>query len=387
MLSPVNYLNDCKLQTNSNGAVFDHKFHSRDESSKLFQQTQKIWHRRYPNEPFDYKDLDLKEYYEKIKSYNSTLCYNVVSAAQRQYSFYYQVSHAHYKEYKFLQDGLTRYRMFLMLKKLNREVFVVPTYDIDLIWHTHQLHPRSYIKDCLEIFSRILPHDDDVGERASGSELTKSYTFTKELWHKHYGIPYPKEGAMFKGESPTGELLPLEEAQDFDFRKIKLRVQKIEIENLDWIKTEKASIKLDHYCMLYRPKQLDRKTRIFKETIYLRNQTKLKTSTKFKIDGTEHKFELTVKSSIPVAKINDTIYMQDNMNIRTFGLVNENWNVLIFKFDKGGKIIIHLEMAKMEMKPRKTAFTFEKKYFSNKIREMPWRLVPCISEGVDLRIM
>ncbi|CAL9228324.1 unnamed protein product, partial [Arabidopsis halleri] len=46
---------------------------------------------------------------------------------------------------------VTRYKPFLYLIKGNRErsikLFFVPTYDIDLIWHTHQLHALSYCTD------------------------------------------------------------------------------------------------------------------------------------------------------------------------------------------------------------------------------------------------
>ncbi len=56
-----------------------------------------------------------------------------------------QVSLPHYRTTKFLVRALQRYQMFLRLKKLYPEEFLVPCYDIDLIWHTHQVRCKESI--------------------------------------------------------------------------------------------------------------------------------------------------------------------------------------------------------------------------------------------------
>ena len=38
--------------------------------------------------------------------------------------------------------------------------FWVPTYDIDLVWHAHQLHPHLYQKETYQLCGCVLPHDD-----------------------------------------------------------------------------------------------------------------------------------------------------------------------------------------------------------------------------------
>ncbi|KAJ6335390.1 hypothetical protein OIU78_012090 [Salix suchowensis] len=64
----------------------------------------------------------------------------------------------------FLEEAVARYKGFLYLIKRNQgrsiKHFCVPTYDIDLIWHSHQLHPVSYCKDLVAIIGRVLEHDD-----------------------------------------------------------------------------------------------------------------------------------------------------------------------------------------------------------------------------------
>lgn len=50
-----------------------------------------------------------------------------------------QVSFPHFRDCAFLQRAERRYRAFLFLMKHNRSAFLVPTYDIDLMWHAHQV--------------------------------------------------------------------------------------------------------------------------------------------------------------------------------------------------------------------------------------------------------
>ncbi len=56
---------------------------------------------------------------------------------------YYQVSLPHYRGSGFLNEAVTRYKMYLVLKLMHKKVFLVPCYDIDLIWHTHQVRVKG----------------------------------------------------------------------------------------------------------------------------------------------------------------------------------------------------------------------------------------------------
>ena len=53
-----------------------------------------------------------------------------------------------------------------------REAFITPTYDIDLVWHSHQLCPASYKTDMLSVLGCMLNHDDTDQDRQPGSKLS-----------------------------------------------------------------------------------------------------------------------------------------------------------------------------------------------------------------------
>ena len=49
-----------------------------------------------------------------------------------------------------------RYKMYLALKKSHPDKFLVPCYDIDLVWHTHQVHPALYYGDTMGLLGFVL---------------------------------------------------------------------------------------------------------------------------------------------------------------------------------------------------------------------------------------
>ncbi|EFH47387.1 predicted protein [Arabidopsis lyrata subsp. lyrata] len=78
------------------------------------------------------------------------------------------VSRAHVDNDVFLQEAVARYKVFLYLIKGNRErsikLFCVPTYDIDLIWHTHQLHAHSYCNDLTKMIEKGIAKLIEAGQ-------------------------------------------------------------------------------------------------------------------------------------------------------------------------------------------------------------------------------
>ena len=52
-------------------------------------------------------------------------------------------------------------------------LFAVPMYDIDLLWHTHQLSPLSYQHDTIELLGSVLNHDDQDQDRGPNSKLSR----------------------------------------------------------------------------------------------------------------------------------------------------------------------------------------------------------------------
>ena len=125
-------------------------------------------------------------------------------SARNQSKFLWHTRWPEYDGTVFLEESVTRYQMMLRLMKENPAQFIVPTYDIDNIWHTHLAFPCRYIKDCCRIVGRSIHHDDDVGNDRSATSFLKASTIkTEELWQSTFGTPWKKEGCMHRGEPPA----------------------------------------------------------------------------------------------------------------------------------------------------------------------------------------
>lgn len=102
---------------------------------------------------------------------------------------------------------MARYKGFLHLIKRNKEKgikrFCVPTYDIDLIWHSHQLYPVSYCKDLNKALGKVLEHDDMDSDRTKGKKLDVGFCGTTKQWEETFGTRYWKAGAMYRGNAPS----------------------------------------------------------------------------------------------------------------------------------------------------------------------------------------
>jgi len=90
-----------------------------------------------------------------------------------------------------LERAVTRYHKFLQLMrkkdKITRKYIpLVPTLDIDLAWHTHQLYPQAYREFCLEFVGRQINHNDTFDETIIGNGLRD----TSLAWLNAYNEPY-----------------------------------------------------------------------------------------------------------------------------------------------------------------------------------------------------
>ena len=197
-LSPAAYRADCWAVV---GRMVDHKLCPRETLEEQRLRTRKIWEEKYPEEPFDLTDQGGQgDENRNYAGFESKISYKLVAAAERQSSFYYQVSLPHFRDRSFREDSLLRYKMFLLLKKKNPSKFLVPCYDIDLLWHTHQLNPQRYRDDCLKHLGFLVNHDDDVTRE--GGQLADSDRETRQLWLKTYDVPFARPGCMHRGDPP-----------------------------------------------------------------------------------------------------------------------------------------------------------------------------------------
>ncbi|XP_020586953.1 glycine-rich domain-containing protein 1-like [Phalaenopsis equestris] len=201
-LNPIQYRKDCEKLY---GRVLDKKNVQSTVHEKAKQQTAEIWASFYPDEPFelDFRSPSTGGTSNKHIETLNTITYDLVSAVKRQSSFYHQVCRPIMHDKRFLDGAVARYKGFLHLIKRNRErsiiCFCVPTYDIDLMWHAHQLQPISYQKDMLELLGKILEHDDTDSDRTKGKKLDTGFSDTTKQWEDAYGSRYWRAGAMYKG--------------------------------------------------------------------------------------------------------------------------------------------------------------------------------------------
>nr|POE56788.1 glycine-rich domain-containing protein 1 [Quercus suber] len=80
---------------------------------------------------------------------------------------------------------LTKYERFVGLMA-DRRSMAVPTLDVDLAWHTHQLSPRGYMHYTVKVTKQFIDHDDKVAETA----LNDGFAWTSKTYQRLYGEPY-----------------------------------------------------------------------------------------------------------------------------------------------------------------------------------------------------
>ncbi|RYC57405.1 hypothetical protein CHU98_g8804 [Xylaria longipes] len=85
-----------------------------------------------------------------------------------------------------LDRGIARYERFLKLFKLYPRKMLVPTLDIDLVWHTHQCSPSQYALVTTEIAGRFIDHNDKLGT----ATLDPAFENTKALYRIRFADEY-----------------------------------------------------------------------------------------------------------------------------------------------------------------------------------------------------
>jgi hypothetical protein len=81
---------------------------------------------------------------------------------------------------------LRKYSRFMDIMKNNPDRVVVPTLDVDLAWHTHQLSPGKYYEYTVTKTSRFINHDDKIDQNT----LNKQFEWTSRVYQDLYGEVY-----------------------------------------------------------------------------------------------------------------------------------------------------------------------------------------------------
>jgi len=89
-----------------------------------------------------------------------------------------------------IEKAAMRYRKWLYLVAATGEE-LVPTYDIDEVWHAHILDTSKYAEDCRRIFGFFLHHFPYLGLRGDADAMVLQARFerTAELWAEEWDEP------------------------------------------------------------------------------------------------------------------------------------------------------------------------------------------------------
>lgn len=112
---------------------------------------------------------------------------NLISAVQRQRDFTGKMVNNDWINCMEVQSNAAiRYHKFLLLMKDHPNTLFVPTLDIDLGWHTHQIHASLYREFTQKHLGRIINHDDTLAD----GTLSNGFATTARAWYKKYHEPY-----------------------------------------------------------------------------------------------------------------------------------------------------------------------------------------------------
>jgi hypothetical protein len=81
---------------------------------------------------------------------------------------------------------LTKYNRFMAIMAKNPNNITVPTLDVDLAWHTHQLSPSRYFWHTVTQAGRFIDHDDKIDD----TKLSQQFEWTSKTYQELYGEVY-----------------------------------------------------------------------------------------------------------------------------------------------------------------------------------------------------
>ena len=93
------------------------------------------------------------------------------------------------------------YKNFLFLKYKYPKEMIVPSTDVDEVWHNHILDTKKYKVDCKNIFGKYLDHYPYFGMDAHSTreDLSNAFKRTQELHIQEFN--YPIKSTTYTGFS------------------------------------------------------------------------------------------------------------------------------------------------------------------------------------------
>ena len=121
---------------------------------------------------------------------SSPFALDLVGAVIRQASFVEKMHNIDWLHSPALPSTMRRlivkYERFVGIMASHDCDMAVPTLDVDLAWHTHQLSPYNYMMYTVTTTKQFVDHDDKVAE----TTLNDSFEWTSKRYQKLYGEPY-----------------------------------------------------------------------------------------------------------------------------------------------------------------------------------------------------
>ena len=87
--------------------------------------------------------------------------------------------------------AIRRYKTFFFVNYLYPQILLVPTLEIDQVWHCHILHTRRYRQDCEMLFGCFIDHDpeSELQGEANQHNLDAAFAQTQALlalYERHF---------------------------------------------------------------------------------------------------------------------------------------------------------------------------------------------------------
>jgi hypothetical protein len=161
----------------------------RSEPFQIFEVAQDIYR---GNNPFFARLIQAPPQLSPAATRTSRFGLNLAEAVIRQWDFSKKITGMYPQDpvpRPMLDHMKLRYVKFMNLMRTQGNM-IVPTVDIDLFWHTHQLSSNRYEEWCIMNVGRAINHDDTV----DAPELTNGLEHTKQLWADTYREDYMAPG-------------------------------------------------------------------------------------------------------------------------------------------------------------------------------------------------
>ncbi|KAL5596321.1 hypothetical protein FOVSG1_010010 [Fusarium oxysporum f. sp. vasinfectum] len=184
-----------------------------------------------------------KEYSQLFRDYDSELAKQLRDAVIRQASFVDKMNSFMWVRSPALEGtirrALARYQNFCKLLKISKTT-VVPTLDIDLVWHTHQCTAKHYGQAMKLLTGKFVNHDDTIEK----PQLGDGFGETRRLYRVYFGQEYRACGCWDCQALLTELERAMEDGQDVEMDRITAKVKEdvFYYRAVEWSRRHKTSL-------------------------------------------------------------------------------------------------------------------------------------------------